>query len=815
MRRTCILTLLCFFLCHGLLAQRIDSSLQSLITTPATVTDMLLQNDGHLLVAGNFTFVNGERADRIVRLRPDGARQAGFAATFRDTIVTAMDIQSDGKILVGGFQPGRGDQPERGVVFRLLPTGELDPGFRAELFNRRVLQVKQLNEQTILVGGLFSSYAGLRGSGLVSLFPDGTLRQIIALDPPGAADTTDVYQVAPMPAGDGFYVSGNRGFEGIVHRLSPNGVIDTTFQVNTVFDSGDFMTSIQELALVGDEVWLASFTWEFNPQVVHLNADGQLLERYAVPNPQGLILLPDGRPLVSCEVDGEPDVYLVEENQLTPYLPGPAADDFVSKMAIASDGSLFVAGRYSFFKGFPSESIMKFTPAGAPDLSFNARLQRSGVVRKIIELDDGRLLVAGQFTQINQREAIHLARLFPDGSLDPSFAVNTVPRAYSVNDVVLADNGDIFLATEGRSFDDEPYFPLLRLNPDGTSNTSFTTGLAEVTVGGVDGLVVMENGRIVLHGPFSINDDGGFYRSLAAFRTSGELDTTFMNRFDLGEVHDILGAGQGKWLLVGRDIRYEGGDPRPAIQIFSNGLLDPSFFPEIDSGSEVFTAVRLPSTRFLLSGRLSGLGTNSSLFRLFPDGRIDRSFSWVPDTPGEGPQSWPRAIASQEQDSFLISNRPGEQGVLYLQMNPNGLQSDAYRVDYPAFTSTLLLPNDTTLLIGGRFVNPVGGSGLMRILLNQNPPLSTGLNTVSFAERLRVFPNPAAGGQFFVERPAAWQGPARLDIFSLSGQRLHQEVIRQPVQEVRLSPKNKGIFILRLQNGRQMARSLLVVPNKL
>jgi len=812
MKRTLILLCLSLLLTNWLAAQRIDSSLQSLITTPATISDLVLEENGNLLVAGNFTLVNGQQSNRITRLRPDGARIPGFVAGFRDTVVTAIDLQPDGKILVGGYIPGSGGDPERGVALRLQPDGSIDPSFQPALFNRRVLQIKALNQQTIVVGGLFSAHAGVRGSGLATLFPDGTLRQMIALDPPGAADTTIIYQVAPMPQGTGFYVSGNRGFEGVLHRLGANGVVDTTFQLNTVFDSGDFMISIQELALADDEVWLTTFTWEFNPQVVRLDNAGNLLERHAIPNPQGLIILPDGRPIVTCVVNGEPDVYLVEEGQLTPYLPGPPADDFVSKMVLTDDGGLFVAGRYSFFKGFPSESIMKFSSTGTPDLSFNARLQRSGVVRKIVELDDGRLLVAGEFTQINQREAIHLARLFPDGSLDPSFAINTIPRAYSVNDIALTATGSILVATEGRSFDDAPYFPLFRLRSDGTIDPSFSTGLENATVGGVEGIAPMENGRILAYGPFSINNNE-FYRQFAAFTATGDLDLSFMDRFEMGAIHDIISVGNDKWLLLGRDIRYEDRAPEAAVQIFSSGLQDPSFFPEIDAGSEVFAAVRLPSTKLLLSGRLRGLGGNSALFRLFPDGRIDRGFDWIADSTDEVPQSWPRAIVPQPQDSFIISNRPGESDILYLQMDEDGRLSKPYPVDYPSFTSTLLSPNDSTLLIVGRFINPVGGSGLMRINLNQAPLLSTGLVNPSPATQLTLFPNPASGGRFFVERPISWQGPARLDVFSLSGKHLEQIIINQPLQEVRLSPKSKGILLLRMRCGQQSARNLLVVPN--
>ena len=72
------------------------------------VTAVAVQPDGKVLVAGSFTTFGGggtgtTSRSRIGRLNPDGSLDASFNPGANDT-VTALVVQPDGKILVvGGF----------------------------------------------------------------------------------------------------------------------------------------------------------------------------------------------------------------------------------------------------------------------------------------------------------------------------------------------------------------------------------------------------------------------------------------------------------------------------------------------------------------------------------------------------------------------------------------------------------------------------------------------------------------------------------------------------------------------------------------
>ena len=101
-------------------------------TTPATVTVMALQPDGHVLVGGSFRRVQGDSADRLARLRPDGSRDLAFAASLNNTPYS-LQLQADGRIFVAGAFGTLGANPKHRAVVRLLANGTLDTSFASGL----------------------------------------------------------------------------------------------------------------------------------------------------------------------------------------------------------------------------------------------------------------------------------------------------------------------------------------------------------------------------------------------------------------------------------------------------------------------------------------------------------------------------------------------------------------------------------------------------------------------------------------------------------------------------------------------------------
>ena len=72
----------------------------------APIVTVGIQSDQKILIGGEFTTYNGASANYLARLNTDGTLDTSFAANIGsgpDFWVNSIKIQSDGKILVGGF----------------------------------------------------------------------------------------------------------------------------------------------------------------------------------------------------------------------------------------------------------------------------------------------------------------------------------------------------------------------------------------------------------------------------------------------------------------------------------------------------------------------------------------------------------------------------------------------------------------------------------------------------------------------------------------------------------------------------------------
>ena len=140
------------------------------------VFDLALQSDGKILVGGMFPSYGGVSRNRILRLNSDGTLDTSFVVgTGFDTIVNAIKVQTDGKILVGGlFTSYNGTS--KNYIIRLNSDGSIDGTFSiGSGFNNQVQTIALQADGKILIGGSFTSYNGTSAKAIVRLNSDGTL----------------------------------------------------------------------------------------------------------------------------------------------------------------------------------------------------------------------------------------------------------------------------------------------------------------------------------------------------------------------------------------------------------------------------------------------------------------------------------------------------------------------------------------------------------------------------------------------------------------------------------------------------------------
>jgi uncharacterized delta-60 repeat protein len=212
------------------------------------VEKIVVQPDGKIIVAGDFTIYNGIAQAGLARLNPDGSLDNGFGgliSSLNGTVYT-IALQTDGKILIGGLLTGVNGQPRNGIA-RLNPNGSLDAGFNTAFGNPSSFSnavVRRIVIQTdgkIIVGGSFTGVNGFARNNLVRLNADGTLDNSFNA---GNISAVDFVELLP----DGKYLV----LTDRLIRLNNNGTADGTFRTATFSSDSSGLPSVNAIVVEPD-----------------------------------------------------------------------------------------------------------------------------------------------------------------------------------------------------------------------------------------------------------------------------------------------------------------------------------------------------------------------------------------------------------------------------------------------------------------------------------------------------------------------------------------------------------------------------------
>lgn len=349
--------------------------------------------------------------------------------------VNATALQSDGKILAGGNVSRYQTSGDLTALKRLLPTGALDTAFNsggaglaATDGQPEVNALLVAPDNTIYVGGTFSTYNDTPRSGILRLLADGSLDTGFA--PTGLAGTFRYAKTLALQADGKLLVGGafttiNGTFRRHLARLNTDGSLDTGFDPNVALGSA---TSIGDIAVQPDGKILVAGTrilgaFQNGQLLVRLHADGSLdtsfvpaLFTTATGNVQQLLLLPDGRVVISGFLSLAPsgtDAHLAclhANGDLDTTFQanlGDGPDGWTGgDLVLQPDGTILVSGIFSSWNDQPRASVARLNPDGTLDPAFAPAPydeRHDGYATHFYSLavqPDGKLLAGGWFSRV-------------------------------------------------------------------------------------------------------------------------------------------------------------------------------------------------------------------------------------------------------------------------------------------------------------------------------------------------------------------------------------------------------------------------------
>ena len=473
----------------GIERHNINGSLDPTFPTPGsngTITEAVVQPDGKILVAGTFTSLSGFTYGRLARLNSDASVDLTFNTNGIGANGTINDIRlaSNGDIYIGGdFTQYNGTTKNK--LAKLTSNGILDPSFTYSppVSGTSIKDIEMLPNGKIAIAG-------------TSLGTTAVPVAVVVLNADGSADLTFAASITTQSL-----------VREVIQQLDGKVVIVGSFPLaNGVARNSMARLNADGTLDTGFVPYFNGLTINQSINAVAQQTDGKLL----VGSSQGIIL----RRLNS---DGTQD---------TSFTFSLQSSSLIYDVVVQSDGKILIGGNFGYLGDTSTNPrrIGRLNADGTVDAAFTLPIasQPNATIYRVLAQSDGKLLIAGDFTQISSAIRGRIARLNSDGSLDATFN----PPAGANGSVFALDRqadgkvlvGGAFTQLNGSN----SQIRLGRLNSDGSLDASF----APTANNNVNSIKVQPDGKILVGGIFS--SIGATARaSIARLNANGSIDNSF------------------------------------------------------------------------------------------------------------------------------------------------------------------------------------------------------------------------------------------------------------------------------------------------
>ena len=643
------------------------------------VNVIALQPDGKILVGGTFTSYFGTTQNRISRLNADGTRDIGFVTGggnlgFQTGFVNAIALQSDGKILVGGNFTSY-DGVTQNDITRINADGSRDAGFVSGTgFNSIVYAIALQPDGKILVGGGFGSYNSVAQNCITRLNADGT-RDTGFLIGTGFAGTISsvgpaVYAIAPQSDGKilvgGVFTSYDGVTQNCITRLNADGSRDTGFNIGTGFNNQVRAIALRpdgKILVCGD---FTSYNGVTQNRITRLNADGSRDTSFDTLSANGsfraIAVQPDNNILVGGGFGSYNSVaqnYIMrmyssgQKQSSTQTFPvatyAVALTQFLNTgttfeggdvyaIAVQSDDKIVVGGAFNAYQNVYQNCITRINADGIRDPGFPTNLIASGglgglatnIAYAIAVQSDGKIVVGGAFTNYYSVSQVRITRLNTDGTRDTGFTIGT-----GFNQEVLAiaiqSDGKIVVGGFFTTYSGTTQRFIARLNVDGTRDTGFRgyeVGILNFN-GAVRAIAIQSDGKILVGGSFN-TASGTTSSYIARLNTDGSSDTSFTTAGTgiSALIRSIAIQSDGKILVGGDFSTYNDVSQNCITRLNADGTRDTGFTIGTGFNGNVFAIALQSDGKILVGGAFTSYNgvTQNRITRLNADGSRDTSF---------------------------------------------------------------------------------------------------------------------------------------------------------------------------------------------
>lgn len=691
----------------------IDAAFVTGTGADSVIECVALQNDGKIVIGGQFTKFNGVITKYLARLNADGSIDTSFdTSTGFNSHVYSVAVQADGKILAGGNFTNY-NSVSKNYIVRINPDASTDESFATTGFNNIVYKILLSDDHKIFVGGKFNRYNNVIKNGIVKINEDASIDEAFTI---GSGTNSIVRNILILNdkkiilGGDFTVYSGT--MRNYIVKLNENGTIDTTFNPGKGFSQSttSFQQQTDGKLLIGGSYGV------FNNNVKHY------LSRI---NPEGTL-------------------------DYT-FNPGNGADGSIRNIAVQADNKLIIVGDFNSFNDSQNNRIARIDSDGNVDQTLQTGTGADLVIRAVAAQDDNKILAGGDFQTFNGIAKSYLVRLSPTGVIDNDFKIGYGPTD-PVRDILIQPDGKILICGDFTVFNTKAANHILRLNIDGTIDTTFQP--LSGANNPIYSMKLQSDNKILISGSFTTYD--GISRNrVARINPDGTLDTSFAVGTGANSiVNDMVIQADGKILVGGNFTIYNNFAVNRIIRLNSNGTRDTSFTPGVGSNAAIESFIIQENGKILIGGSFTKYNNvnRNYIARLNTDGTLDLSFN---------------------------KTAAGANKMIYKLINQNGKS---------------LAVGDFTAY------NSVGRNRITRIIGGEDETLGT--NNLA-AQKVNIYPNPTSERLFISTESQL----SSYDIYDFAGRRISGHHFEKSNYNINVSGLSKGTYILKLTDTEGKSQS--------
>ncbi|MGV3773468.1 MAG: Calx-beta domain-containing protein, partial [Verrucomicrobiales bacterium] len=584
-------------------------------------------DDGGILVGGSYL-----GRSSILKITGHGTIDTNFT-THITRQVTAM-VQDGNWIYISGLFTNVNEirQP---YLARINTNGSLDESFRPAL-NNTVHSFHVLPNHNLIIGGNFTSINGEPVGRIAMLKPDGTMDASFKTLP-GAdyhLNTITTREDGQLLVAGSFSTFDHSDYSGIALLHMPNSpgrielqetsltvsVNDSTVQIivrRTGGSKGSLsasLTSRNISAIAGIDFTAVNQTvtyadGEFGQKVITIplqpsspEVKGNKTFAVDLVPLDGAVFAP-ARATVLIENLEEGGM----DNSFAPVYT--ASKGFINEFNFQLDGKILLAGSFTNLNGLSLSNIARLNVNGTVDETFFPGAGANNQIHTIGADDAGRIVIAGQFDRYNGVSlrvgpaTRRMARLHPNGSLDTSFAPNANFSSPMWRSLVYPDGKVLLYSPE-----------FVRYLPDGSKDAAFASSRSQF-----DQAKLLSNEDIAAISLFSlsrISPTGAVLWAVGPPR-----DFRFSSVNEAADSDLIAAVSQTRPTAFSRSNLF---------RINLDGTYDASFNAGVFSLPNITNAVSLANNDILVAGSFTNVQDNTvhNLARLDSTGKLRPEFRY-------------------------------------------------------------------------------------------------------------------------------------------------------------------------------------------